>query len=975
MKKLLAIFVFAALLGGGLAWAQETTGSVIGTITSEDGATMPGVTVTISDSDTGFERTTVTNTAGEFRFVALQPATYGLQATLDGFQTYKRDIAVGLGRTVKNDFTMALGAVTDVIEVTGEAPMVDVTSTVTGLTVSTDEINSRVPIGREATQIAMLAPASVTSDSAFSGNSAQSTRTYTPGQSPVSISGNSVAENSYQVNGLNLTNFRNGIGSSFVPFEFMEEVQVKTGGYEAEFGRATGGVINMVTKSGTNAFRGGVNAYWQPADLQEMKDDTVYTPNQAGEFEELEANASIGGPIFKDKLFYFAFIDWTDRSDWWMADGRGTLNEQATPYWGGKLDWNITPNFRLEGTYFTDETTVDQTAVEYDWDTDTFGDTIGVGEVMRGGENYIGKFTGILAENFLVALQYGKNDFDRTDASSGDAFPAVYDGRSGSLIPVGSWVNFQASAAADSREAIRADVDWFLGNHSLRAGVDDETNTSSDLTRYSGGEYWRYYNNGSRFPELPADAVVTRLRHYESGGTYDTLTNAIYAQDSWAVTPSLTINAGIRWEVFDNKNALGESYIKVDDQYAPRLGAIWDPSGKGRSKIYASYGLYYLPIASNTNIRQAGMEFFDEEFFEVIWDGTGNPYDELGVPLQLGESLSYTLISDGTVKDPRLSKSNSIDPSSQWEMILGYEQMVGSNWSVGARFINREFGKVIEDITIDQQLWLYYGVDCYNPNSPDFGSCAHEYRLTNPGDDFQGYYDFNEDGLVTDDEFIEWTGAESLYPEPTRKYYAVELTANRRFADNWMLIASYTWSQSYGNYEGYVNSDIGQDDAGITQTFDFAGLSDGDYGFLPNDRRHNVKVFGAYAWDFGLQIGANAWFRTGRPINAYGIHPSDPWAEQYGVFSHFNQGVPCARGCMGTTPDTWALDLNLKYDFQLVGLDMNARVDVFNVLNNQETTQVIESADQTTGAPQENFLATNDVQAARRVRFGVGLTF
>ncbi len=181
MKKVLAIFVFAALLGGGLAWAQETTGSVIGTITSEDGATMPGVTVTISDADTGFERTTVTNTAGEFRFVALQPATYGLQATLDGFQTYKRDIAVSLGRTVKNDFTMTLGAFTDVIEVTGEAPMVDVTSTVTGLTVSTDEMNNRLPIGREATQIAMLAPASVSSDSAFTGNSSAGDQGLHPG--------------------------------------------------------------------------------------------------------------------------------------------------------------------------------------------------------------------------------------------------------------------------------------------------------------------------------------------------------------------------------------------------------------------------------------------------------------------------------------------------------------------------------------------------------------------------------------------------------------------------------------------------------------------------------------------------------------------------------------------------------------------------------------------------------------------------
>jgi len=223
MKRVFAIFVFAALLGGGLASAQETTGSVIGTITSEDGATMPGVTVTISDPDTGFERTTVTNTAGEYRFVALQPATYGLQATLDGFQTYQRNITVDLGRTVKNDFTMTLGAVTDVIEVTGEAPLVDVTSTVTGMTVNQEELSGRLPVGRESTQIALLAPSTAAGDRRFDSD-------YTPGQQLVAVGGSSPAENSYQVNGLNVTNFRNMLGSTYVPFEFVEEVQVKTGG-------------------------------------------------------------------------------------------------------------------------------------------------------------------------------------------------------------------------------------------------------------------------------------------------------------------------------------------------------------------------------------------------------------------------------------------------------------------------------------------------------------------------------------------------------------------------------------------------------------------------------------------------------------------------------------------------------------------------------------------------------------------------
>jgi outer membrane receptor protein involved in Fe transport len=967
MRKPLTIIVFLALLGSGVAYAQETTGSIIGMVASQDGVTLPGVTVTINDPETGFERTTVTNTAGEYKFVALPPARYDLQATLTGFQTYKRTVDVALGRTVKNDFVMSIGAVTDVIEVTGEAPLVDVTSTVTGVTFSTDELNNRVPIAREATQVALLAPATLAGDSAFAGSSAASTRLYTPGQSVVSIGGNSVAENSYQVNGLNLTNFRNGIGSNFVPFEFMEEVQVKTGGYEAEFGRATGGVINMITKSGSNSFRGGVSAYYNPKDLQEMKPNSYLYYYEAGEYESLELNGSIGGPILTDRLFFFGFVDYTETTDWWMEQARGTKQEFSTPYWGGKVDWNITANHRLEGTYFDDATSIDTTAYNYDPELG-FGDEVGVGTLDRGGENYIGKYTGIFTENLLVSAQYGKNSFDRTDASSGDAFAAAYDSTTGGLDAIGFWVNFQASAADDEREAYRGDIDWYLGKHSLRGGLDYETNTSSDNTFYSGHEYWRYYINEGSYPELPDDALIVRLRHYESGGTYETLSNAAYVQDSWAVTPKLTINLGVRWEAFDNKNAIGESYIKITDQYAPRLGFIWDPSGRGRSKVYASYGLYHLPIASNTNIRQAGMEFFDEGWYEV----TGGGWNPDGTPIGLGALLEYVLISDGEVPDSRETKSNSLDPMAQWEGILGYEMMLGSNWSVGARFVAREFDKVIEDITLDQQLWLYYGVDCYNPRSPDFGSCAHEYRVTNPGEDFAGWYDVDGDGTL---DPISWSATEGLYPTPDRNYYAVELTLNRRFADNWMLMGSYTWSQSYGNYEGYVNSDLGQDDAGITEAFDFAGLMENAGGFLPNDRRHNLKLYGAYVWDFGLQVGASTWYQSGRPINGFGVHPTDPWAGQYDNYAFYNTGQPCPRGCGGTTGSLWNLDLNVKYNFKVAGLDMNVRADVFNVFDNDTVTQVNEFAEQANGAVQPNYLRATDFQSARRVRFGLGLHF
>ncbi len=964
MKKLFAILMFAALLGGGLAWAQETTGSAIGTITSEDGATMPGVTVTISDSTTGFERTTVTNTAGEFRFVALPPATYALQATLDGFQTYKRNLQVDLGRTVKNDFVMTLGAVTDVIEVTGEAPLVDVTSTVTGMTVNQEEFSGRLPVGRESTQIALLAPSSTQGDTRFDSDN-------TPGQTLAAISGSSPAENSYQVNGLNVTNFRTMVGSTYVPFEFVEEVQVKTGGYEAEFGRSTGGVINMVTKSGTNSLNGGVTLFYQPESLQETMPDAWDRHNTEEYFESLEANGSLGGAILKDKLFFFGFIRYDDTE--WM-ENRGAYNTVSMnnqPYYGAKLDWNITPNHRLEGTYLVDETTVDQERYAYDIDTRNQGDIVGTATQDRGGENYIGKYTGIFTENFLFAAQYGYNAFDRTDDSPQLANCAYsYDFRGGSSTPIGCWATYAGTAAADERTAYRADADWYLGNHSLRAGFDAEENVSDETWSYSGGAYIGYYTNGTRFTETasgtplsPEDELVA-IRHRTTGGSFNTFSTAIYAQDSWAVTPGLTFNIGIRWEQYENNNALDETFIKIDDQYAPRLGVIWDPSGDGRSKLFASYGQYHLPIASNTNIRLAGLEF-DQRDWYVLPPGEGP--DEFAFPTGIGEFITSILYADGQIPDADSVRASNLDPMSQYEFILGGEQMVGDNWSMGARFVWREFGEVIEDMTIDQGLSEVYGIE----------EGALAYYLANPGSDFEGFYDFNGDGVIDQaTEAVSFTADQLGYPDATRKYYAVELTAKRRFADNWMTQIAYTWSQSYGNYEGYVKSDIGQDDAGLTQDFDFPGLMDNAYGFLPNDRRHNLKVFGAYAWDMGLQVGGYVWYQTGRPMNALSVHPTDPWAQQYDVASFFYaDGTPAPRGSVGTTDDTYSLDAMVKYDFQMAGLDWNVRLDIFNVFDFDAVRYYSETAGTASGGADDSFQEPVYYQDPRRVRFGFGINF
>ena len=351
MRYVVATIAVLIVVCSGVAMAQETTGDIIGTITSQDGMVLPGVSVQVEDADRGVTRTAISASDGRYKLAVLPPGQYVLIASMDGFQTMNRTVTAALGRTTTSNLQMRLGAVTEIIEVTGVPPQVDVVSNVSGMTVNTDQLNSSVPLGRELSQVVLLAPGTMQGDRAFDGN--------TPGQNLASMGGASVAENTYQLNGLNITNFFNGLGSTFVPMEFVQELQVKTGGYEAEYGRSTGGVVNMVTKSGTNSFRGQASVYFLPESLQEQEPDTYRAYNQDELTEEVEYNASIGGPVVKDHLFFFAFVRYWDRNRLGLLTTTGKTFELAQPYYGGKVDWNITSNHRLEATYISDDVDTD----------------------------------------------------------------------------------------------------------------------------------------------------------------------------------------------------------------------------------------------------------------------------------------------------------------------------------------------------------------------------------------------------------------------------------------------------------------------------------------------------------------------------------------------------------------------------------------------------------------------------------------
>ncbi len=942
---------------------DDTSGHLAGSVTDNNDSALPGAVVSLENVTTGLNRSAVTEESGEFRFPSLPVGNYDITVTMPGFQTAKQSgIAVGIGDKTTLKIQLQAGAVSETLTVTNSRVLVDKSSTTSGLNVNLDDLISRIPVARDQTSVALLAPGSLEGDDAFNEAEEQ-------GLTLASIGGTSVAENSYLVNGLNTTNFRNGLGGSQVPFEFLQEMQVKTGGYQAEFGRSTGGVINSVTKSGANQFHYGVSLFWEPNSLSSDEKDTFERLNSGESSDILDANFYASGPIVKDKAFFYVLYNPRDRetSDVRLTRDSGFTSEDS--FWGGKLDWYLTENHQLELTAFTDE----QESIEAVYDYDAVsgrGNASGSGTHFRGGSNFILKYTGIISPNFIVSAQAGTNDFDRTDSSTADIHPYVIDSRQGSFSPAGIFVNEQPAVSIDERQAARIDFDYFLGNHSFRAGFDVEQNTSKEQSTYSGGFYYRYFiaDGSETFDNGAPNAgdLLVRERIFSGGGEFETDTTAIYVQDSWAVNDHLTLNLGLRNESFNNKNAVGESFIKVDNQLAPRLGFTWDPHGDGDSKVYGSYGRYYLPIASNTNIRMSGAEFFTEEWYVA----QGINEDSDWSPIGGGESLELTVFGDGEVPDAREIRDTSIEPMFQDEIVLGYQTTLADNWSVGARFVNRTLGRTIEDIAVDAALNRYAAA-----NYADAGFEAHGfdyYVLTNPGTDLNFFVDMDGDGVL--DEVT--LAADDLgYPEAQREYYAAELTFERRWVDNWMVQGSYTWSHSYGNYEGWVRSDNGQDDAGITTLFDQPGLLDNGYGNLPNDRRHNFKVFGAYEMANRLQLGATLRYRSGRPVNAFGVHPTDEFAGDYGVESFFAGGVAAPRGSFGTTDSVSTFDLSAQYPLRLGRADFVLRFDAFNAFDMDAVTEVEEGYDLESGSRNPNYGLPTHYQQPRRVRISASYRF
>jgi len=939
---------------------------------SLSGRVAPAATVTAVNVETGYTRETTASTSGVFTITAVPTGRYRVTAAGEGGGEVLVEVLIGTTTSVSFAAPTGDGVVQlDRMDITsaGFSPIdFGRTESVSVFAASQLEV---LPVARNTSAIALLAPGAVPGDTAF-GNL-------------ISFGGASVAENAYFVDGFNLSDFRTGTHPIELPYEAYEQFEVKSGGYSAEFGRSLGGVINATTKTGTNTYKAGVNVFYVPdSDLNGKNPDVFYT-NQAGTpdtlwrynsadtRERLEANVWASGPIIKDKLFFYGLYNVNEIKNRDVISGGSLIRKQKQddPLYLAKLTAQPFAGHTLEFTYIQTEKETLNTDTDYDFAAKTdLGTNASTISSKLGGDIKIARYVGSITDRLTVSALWGKSKNDLSTVGSADADPLVLDARFGPPQRLSGTQTLVEPGSLDERESIRFDVTYgfsLLGEHQLRVGFDREDNFTNVESGYSGGGWYHRYITTTPGASLAGGIVpagvtqVTRDRFLQNKGSFEVTSNAYYIEDNWsALDGRLLLRLGVRSENFENFNAAGESFIKMTQQIAPRLGVAYDLFGDKKTKVYANYGRYHLPVASNTNARLAGGEIFTEEYYVLL--GV-NPD---GTPIRGSQIGTVRNLSPGTIPNKDTIVDRNLDPMYQDEFIVGIDHALGESYRVGLRGTYRDLKSTMDDMIVDHALTAY-AQDVLGIAGADFEGYGH-YVLGNPGKSMTILWDF-EDG---NGEQIATLSSEQLgFTEGKRKYVAAELFFEKIWDGKWAAQFSYTWSQNYGNTEGWVYSDIGQDDAGLTQQFDTPDLQRNSFGWLPNDRRHAFKLFGSYALTSELTLGTNLRLTSGRPLNAKGWYVDAVVGTDYADDYYLVQ-----RGHAGRMGWVFNQDLSLRYVPKWAARRLALQIDVTNLLNRKTVTQRVEKAEiDTTGTANAEYLLPTAWQAPRRVTFSASYGF
>ncbi len=928
-RSFLTLFAVMLLLVGSIPLAaQEQTGSIEGTVKDSSGAVLPGVTVEATGTGAGTV-TSVTDSNGQYRFPRLPSGRYQVKASLMGYNTASAtNIDLTLGKTATVNLTMNLATVSETITVTADAPVVDVTQSATNTSIAREQLEM-IPKGRDFTSV--VAQAAGASNEAFVGG--------------ISIDGASGSENRFVIDGVDTTHPQDGLSGQGMITDFVEEIQVKSAGYAAEFGGSVGGVINAVTKTGTNDFNGWVGAYLSDSSWEGDErpvaygSDGTYRVFDKDDAQRLEPGIALGGPILRDRLWFFAGYSPTLISTNRTPSGstREFSQDDTRTYFTGNVKGNIGSKFLFKAAANITPREVDGILPARDNTTPADANLDITTEFPTSSYSAYADF--LPSTNFYVSGRVGQYNIDTTTSGVGTApriffrdrdnsafvptTDPLYRPRSFSSVPAAS----HAETTQDEWERLSGSVDanYFLnafGQHAFKAGVQME----NIQNQVSSGEPSNLMTFRWGLPDRFGAGVIGThgslgVRRFRTEGAAESENLGFYLQDAWQVRPNLTLNLGVRTESEKVPNygakvdpTLPEWAIEFDygDKIAPRLGFAWDVFSNQRMKVYGSYGDYY----DITKIEMPRGSFGADKWIEYLWpvntanwqalvnsanctassnNPSVNPCPGLGAPSVTLDLRHPTNPHDAI--DPDLK------PMQQREFQLGTDWQLSPMSVIGARYVNKTLINTIEDIGFLVET------------SP--GVREEHYITGNPGK-----------GLVAGDP----AGPAPSQPEAIRDYEAIELTFNRLFSV-WSLRAAYTYSKLEGNYSGLASSDeFGRTDPNVARYFDalhnaFDQNGDPVVGPLTTDRPHAFEVQGLYRAPWNTHIGVNFSWASGTPISEEVSYIGVPF-------------FPHGRANQGRTPSVTTVDLLLTQPFEVRGYRIEASLNVLNLLDSDTATQI-----------------------------------
>ena len=859
-SRFIPLVLLMLLCFSAAVFAQETTGNIEGTITDPNGARVAGASVELVSES--FRRSITANDQGFFRALQLPPGLYTVNVMGGSFQPFSRkNIQVVLGQTTPVNVALALaGASAEVLVTDNDNLAIDPTSSriQTNLTERDLEL---LPKGNNVTS-ALRAVPSVRPEPSAAG---------------FSVDGATGVENSFIIDGQEVSNFRTGglNQSNNLPFELVRELQVKNSGFEAEFGGATGGVINIVTKGGGNDFHGSAGVGFNVHDLGATArpilraDETqleyiLPTKDQGVDFFP---TASLGGPVIKDRVWFFGSaspqILETIRN-WTFADGsRGQFRRRdQNDYYFGRLDASISDKLRIYSTYTYNPSKVNGLVPTFNVlrASPSLGSAASVtefnqsqlgGRVAASNVNVAGSY--VLNPNIVFSARWSRGYLnERFDYSTNAGSYGVPTVTRFQCVTAG----FQCAAGFNNvpsndnllkdisiRNNFDADasisLNKLLGRHQFKVGYQRFGISNEVATGYvePGRVLFNFgltttADDGTVFGNRPGEVGYARLVLIGEFGEASSKNEALYVQDSWQPISNLTLNLGFRTER-ENVPSFTPGFEGITfgfgDKIAPRLGFAWDVFSNGKLKVFGNYG-----------------QFFDRFKYELPRGSFGgNIFDDYRAPLLasmpdifaytkqyvLDHSLVYTNFRVPSNDPADFRVDPDLKPVRQTEYTFGTELNLGKDTILRARYTHKQLDTTIEDIGYHDE----FDDEAYFIGNPGMGICAQAACGRYP------------------------VGADAA--KANRKYDALEVVLDKRFARNFTLNASYTLSRLFGNYSGLastdefsVNAGIARDSPNVNRFFDtpFDGFTVGgakNDGRLPTDRPHVFKTFIAYTFN------------------------------------------------------------------------------------------------------------------------------